>query len=114
MRLQRLTPEEINILDDLSDVPILETIKGMNEEELKEYDVYRPIDMAFYTSEQNKWIAKEKWLVGTRIGIDPQATPEELIEDFLSNHIPQKYKAYFVLKYPDMVIRRDSVLETVA
>ena len=43
-----LTKKELDVLDDYSDVSILEQIKSMSLEEMKIYDSYRPKSMIDY------------------------------------------------------------------
>jgi len=112
MKPIKLSQEEITLLENTSDIPILEVIKGMTLEELKYFDDYVPLNLEYYNNGQIKWYDKERYLIGTRNG-KKEVSPLELIEDMSNNHTPNRYKAYFVLKFPDKVKRRDEVLEVI-
>jgi len=112
MKPVRLTSEEIEILDDKSDIPILEIIKGLSLEELNYFGEYSPKDLKYYNSEQNNWLAKEKYLIAARKG-SPEVSPLELVEDIQRNHNPERYRAYFVLKYPNKVFRKSEEVAVV-
>lgn len=103
MKIIRLNQEESEIVDNPADIPLLEILKGMSIEELKEFDAYRPTNMCHYTRKQNSWLEREKYLIQNREGHEDVVTSGELVEDMLKNHNAEKFKAWYVLKYSHMV-----------
>ena len=98
-----LTDEEKRILNNHEDMPILERIKGMNSQELKSFDSYHPIDLTHYNKIQLEWVASEKYLIAHRPGHTGEVTPLELIQDMQINKNGERFRAFYVIKYPDRV-----------
>ena len=84
-------------------MPILERIKGMNSQELKSFDSYHPIDLTHYNKIQLEWVASEKYLIAHRPGHTGEVTPLELIQDMQINKNGERFRAFYVIKYPDRV-----------
>jgi hypothetical protein len=104
MRPQPLNEAELAIVgQNDEDVVLLEIVKGMSYEELVEFDVYTPICMKHYSKIQCKWIATEKQLLNWCRG--REVSEEELIEDMGKTKNPERFRAYYVLKYPNFVHR---------
>lgn len=108
MKPERLTAEEIGVMTnpEAGDLIILEIIKGMCIEEMKAFDVYTPIYKQHYTDIQLGWLTTEKHLLYNRPCNCKHEVPEELlIEDFEKCHNGERFKVFYVLKYPAMVKR---------
>ena len=115
MRIIPLTPEERAILDNPdADAPIIEIINGLTYEELKEFDMYSPRDFKHYMGVQRSlWFEKEKYLISHRPGHSLEVKEEELLEDMKIHQNGERYRAWYVLKFPDKVRRKDSLEENV-
>jgi len=105
MRIEKLSPLEKALISNPKDLVYLELIKGMNLRELKEFDVYIPLNLKDYNHHQMGWIQTEKYLIGKKT--HKEVSDNELIEDFTKQHTPERYKAFYVLKYPYMVERKN-------
>lgn len=108
MEPTKLTEEEISVVTnpDAGDFILLEIIKGMSLEEMHSFDVYTPIYKKHYMDIQMTWLNTEKYLLFNRPCNCKNEVPEELlIEDFEKNHNGERFKVFYVLKYPAMVKR---------
>lgn len=114
MELKQLSPEEIAILDNSSDTPLIEIINSFSFNELKQIDdAYIPLDFKHYMSIQKElWMEKEKYLIGKRPGHSSQVTSEEIIEDMYKYNNSLRYKVWYVLKFPEK-IKRKNILEKI-
>ena len=103
-----LTPGEIRVICDLRDTLIIARIKRMSHRRLAKFDQLIPIDREqrrYYASLQARWLQDEQYLLGTRLGRSP--THQELFIDFMNNHNGLRFRAFFALKYPERMHRRD-------
>lgn len=100
-----LTREERAIVDDSDDVHILEQIKGMSSQELKVFDSYGPVDFCHYVRLERKWLETAKYLIATRPGHSSDVSDPELLEDVRENHLAERFRAWYVLKFPEKVTR---------
>ena len=108
MKIKKLTDTELAIVDNLSDIVYLETIKGMNCDEMKSFDCYVPKDMRHYLRKQTEWISTERNLIGSRKGCSCyEINDEELLEDFNRCHNGERFKVFYCLKFPELVERKD-------
>ena len=116
MRINPLTTEERAILDNPdADAPLIEIINGMTYDELKQFDVYSPRDFKHYMGVQrNLWFSKEQYLISHRPGHGLEVKEEELLEDMKIHQNGERYMAWYVLKFPDKVKRKDSLEGNVA
>lgn len=108
MKPTMLTEEELAVLTnpEPGDIIILEQIKGMTIEEMREYDVYAPTNMRHYTDIQLSWLNTEKDLLRNRPCNCNKEVPEELlIEDFEKCHNGERFRVFYVKKYPSLVRR---------
>lgn len=106
-----LTPGELRVLGTLSDALIIARIKRMSDAKLKRADRFMPLDeeqQRFYQAVQAEWLKGEQYLLGTRLGRSP--TQRELFVDFMNNHNGQRFRAYFLMKYPDRMRRCPKLL----
>lgn len=62
---------------------------------------FRMVDLKHYLSIQLKWLEEEKYLLGTKIHKSPNDI--ELISDWNKHHNSERYRAYYVLRYPEKV-----------
>ena len=102
---QELTFEEASFITDDGDKILLEIIKGMSLEELRSFDVYVPKYMQHYTDIQCTWLCTEKHLLQNRDGCCREVSEAELIEDIDKCHNGERFRVFYVLKYPNMVER---------
>jgi len=102
---QKLTPEELSFVTDKTDVIYLEIIKGMSLDELNSFNIYTPKDLLHYGKIQISWLQTEKHLIKNREGHDGEVSEEELISDMLHYHNGERFRVFYVLKYPNMVRR---------
>jgi hypothetical protein len=105
MKPTKLTNEEKAFVDDKGDLVILEIIKGMSLEELRSFDIYTPKNMKHYSSLQVNWLKTEEHLIKNRQDHVGEVSELELIEDICKHHNGERYKVFYVLKYPDRVQR---------
>lgn len=103
MKRTKLSEAELGILEDYSDVPILEMIKAMSLEEMRIYDCYRPMCMRDFVNLQMDWLEKEKYLVGTHKYHSPSDL--ELICDIQRYNNGERFRVFYVLKYHYKVIK---------
>ncbi len=104
MQPQELEDEELSILDDNDeDLVLLEIIKGMSVEELRSFDRYRPLCLKHYNKVQVKWLTTEELLIQGRDGHSEVVEEAELLQDMEDNHNPERFRTYYVLKYPAFV-----------
>lgn len=103
-----LSKEEIEVITnpEVGDLILLEIIKGMNITEMRSFDVYKPTCMKHYTNIQISWLTTEKYLLFNRPCNCKHEVPEELlIEDFEKCHNGERFRTFYVLKFPSMVER---------
>lgn len=108
MKPEALCQEEIAVVTnpEAGDLILLEIIKGMSVEEMRAFDVYTPIYKQHYIDIQLGWLTTEKHLLYERPCNCHNEVPEELlIEDFEKCHNGERFRVFYVLKYPAMVKR---------
>jgi len=108
MKISQLTPEEKALITDPADIPVLEVIKGMSLEEMTEFSQYIPMSLRHYNSIQMEWLRKERYLIAHRENQcrDISDVSElELLEDLKKNHNAERFRVWYVLKFPHMVKR---------
>lgn len=105
MKPQPLSSEESSLVSDSSDMVLLEIIKGMSLQELKSFDIYKPNNLTHYNNIQCKWLYVEKHLIGHRNGTFKEVSEEELIDDLYKCNNGERFRVFYVLKYPNMVTR---------
>ena len=105
MEPTKLSIEEAALIKnyDIGDHILLEIIKGMSLEEMKSFDVYKARYMKHYIDIQKEWLGTEKHVLQTRNGRD--ISEDELIEDLSKCHNGERFRVFYVLKYPEMVDR---------
>ena len=105
MRLEKLTPEELAIVDNPTDFLYLEIIKGMDVDEMKSFDAMVPNEQEHYMRNQREWIQTERFLIGQRNGCE--ASSKDLLDDFEKCHNGERFRVFYCLKFPHMVSRRE-------
>jgi len=60
-------------------------------------------DLKHYVVLQCQWIETEKYLLGTVLNREP--TEQELIDEWISHFNSERFRAFYVLKFPDKVCR---------
>ena len=104
MRLEDLTEEELRVIHDPEDRFFISLIKGCSQEELREFDKYKPINLHHYAEIQKPWIEEDRYLLGIKINHEP--TEMEFCDDYVrTTHNAERFRAYYVLKYHHMVER---------
>ncbi len=99
-----LSREERAILDSESET-LLEIIKGMGIEELTSFDHFEALDRRHYDAKQIEWLRKERYLVGAREHHEPSEM--ELIDDVMRHHNGERFRAYYVMRFPNKVRHKD-------
>ena len=101
----KLSEDEMCLISNAEsgDHILLEVIKGMSLIEMKGFDVYKPKYMKHYTDIQMKWLGTEKHILESCTG--RSGSGGEFIEDLRKHNNAERFRAFYVLKYPDMVIR---------
>jgi hypothetical protein len=97
-----LTDDELRIIPNPHDALIIARIKRMSAQRLRSFDAYIPInaiEQRNYYRAQTEWIAHEQYLLTRRLGRTP--THAELSADFIHAQNGQRFRAYYVLKYPE-------------
>lgn len=106
MKIVPLTDAELAIvIDDSGDKIFLEIIKGMSHEELREFDVYCPKNLKHYNTIQTEWIKTERYLIEHRGGNWHDVSEIELIDDMTNHRNGERFRVFYVLKYPALVKR---------
>ena len=100
-----LTGEERAIINDSCDIPILEQIKGMSIQELKIFDLYGPLDFCHYVGLEKEWLETARYLIARREGHSSEVSDYELLKDIGENHLGERFRAWYVLKFPEKVRR---------
>ena len=100
-----LTREERAIVDDSDDVYILEQIKSMTPQELRVFDSYGPIDFSHYVGLEKEWLERAEYLIAHRLGHSLEVSDSELLEDVKENHLAERFRAWYVLKFPERTTR---------
>jgi hypothetical protein len=100
-----LSKEEESFVTDSGDKIILEIIKGMSLEELREFDIYKAKSLKHYNDMQCTWLHTERHLIGHREGHKDEVSVEELIEDIHLHNNGERFRVFYVLKYPTRVER---------
>lgn len=108
MELKQLTSEEVAILDDPLDAPLVEILNGFTLNELEQIDnAYTTTDFKHYVGiQRDLWMEKEKYLISKRPGHDKEVTSDEVVEDMKKYNNGLRYKAWYVLKFPQKVKRK--------
>jgi len=102
--MEDLTKEEQSLVPNHADKVLLQIVKDYElRGDLDKFDIYKPKYFQHYMDIQKGWLETEKELVSTREG--HIATEDELLEDMVKYHTPERFRAYYVLKYPAMVER---------
>jgi hypothetical protein len=96
--------EKVFVYDD-GDRVFLEIIKGMSLEELRSFDIYGPRDVRHYNNIQLTWLTTEKHFIQNRAGHIGEVSNAELLEDIDKYHNAERFRVFYVLKYPNMVKR---------
>lgn len=103
-----LTHEELELIKDESDIPILAYVKTLSPEGLEHFDrKYRPKPewCGDYILFQKHWLEVDNWLLGNKLGRSP--TESEMGRTYKEEHLNHlRFRAFFVLKYPDRVEER--------
>jgi len=95
-----LSTDELRVAN-LADALTIARIKRMSPQQLKRFDCYVPIDAAArhaYDAAQMEWIRGGHYLLSTRLGRSP--TQAEVSADFNAHRNGQRFRAYYVMKYP--------------
>ena len=103
MKPEPLTLEEMAVIHDPKDMIYFEIIKGCSYDELKGFDVYVASNMKHYIQTQLPWLAEDKYLLGMQLQHQPSGV--EFAEYLEQTHECIRFKAFYVLKYPHMVVR---------
>ena len=75
----------------------------MSLKELRHFDIYKPDDMSHYCEIQCRWLHTEKHLLCHRNGKEREITEKELIDDICKCHNGERFRVFYVLKYPKQV-----------
>jgi hypothetical protein len=72
----------------------------MTYEELAYYSKnYIVTDLDHYMGLQIHWLEEEKYYLGIKLGQNP--TDEEVIEAWVRHHNSERFRAFYILKYPE-------------
>jgi hypothetical protein len=96
-----LSAAELRIIGDLRDAVIIAQIKRMSPLRLKRFDRFVPVNAAqqrAFQLEQVEWLKGEHYLLCTQLGRTP--THAELFADFNAHRNGQRFRAFYVMKYP--------------
>ncbi len=84
---------------------LIDRIDSFSAEELEGYRRYLPTDLRHYMSEQKKWVEQDIYYLGCELGCKP--TPSQIAERVLTGPNSLRYRAYYVLSYPERVYLPD-------
>jgi len=90
--------------DTSLDDKLLRFIDTRKDEELRYYDQYNITDLAHYNQLQKTWLDVERYYLGQEK--DRHVTDEELITDALQRKTFNRFRAFYILSYPQNVTHR--------
>lgn len=103
--LETLTEEELRIIDSYEEPSPQEYLLAAKAKRIladpeltDKFFALVPKDLAHFNQLQREWLAREKYLVGTKVQHDPQ--PREIVEDFTRYHNGPRFRIYYFLKFP--------------
>ena len=101
-----LTNDELALLvNHPEDKGLINRIKLMSKDELALFESYRPKNLKHYNALQIDWIETSRWLFGLKLGRKPSEL--ECMRDYLEqNHY--RFRAFYVMKFPELVEKMDS------
>lgn len=92
----------IHVLASPEDSEIITKVDSMDEPTLEYYsNQYSVKNLKHYMALQVKWVEEERYFVGQKLGHNP--TDIELLNDWVKHKNPQRFRAFYVLKYPKKV-----------
>ena len=96
-----LSEDELRMVQHPEDIPFLEIIKGMSQEELRSFDNYLLSDVMDYNRMQTEWVKTQTWLLGHKLDREPSV--HDLVREMGETRSPLRFRAFYVLKHPDRV-----------
>lgn len=84
------------------DYELIKLIDSLSDGELNYYSkVYVALDLRHYITLQLTWMEEEKYFLGMELHHDP--SEEEMITAWIKHHNSERFRAFYVLKYPEKV-----------
>lgn len=81
---------------------ILRSVDELSKEDLELFSKkFKPTDFKHYMDLQIKWISEEKYFLGESLNKNPD--DNELISAWINHNNSQRFRAFYVLRYPDKV-----------
>lgn len=72
--------------------------------ELEYYSkTYIVTDLGHYMGLQIHWLEEEKYYLGIKLNHNP--TNEEVIDAWVRHHNSERFRAFYVLRYPEKVVK---------
>ena len=99
-----LTPGELALIRDESDIPILAQIKRVSSDGLNYFDRFlpKPEFVRDYINVQIGWVRTDFWFLGIKLGRCP--TEAELSGDYKAHNNSLRFRAFYALKFPDRIM----------
>ncbi len=100
---QILSDDELRLIHHSEDIPIIARIKQFSRDKLSEFDRFlvKPDHVKDYLTSQRQWLVVEFYLLSQKLGRCP--TELELTADYQKHNNALRYRAFYVLKYPERV-----------
>ncbi len=98
-----LTPEELALIRDEADIPILAEIKRLSPRGLDYFEgiLPKPEFVSDYIRTEIGWVRTECWLLGIKLRRCP--TESELSGDYKAHNLSLRFRAFYALKFPERV-----------
>lgn len=86
-----------HFLDDKDILAYLDSLQDLNA-----FNGVIVLELRHYNMTQIAWIRDAQYFTGVHLGHQP--TELEVCEELMRNRTPQRFKAFYSLKYPDKVV----------
>jgi len=104
-----LSSESLRIIRDKKDIWKISFIDNIPHQ--KQVDIgtsFLAKDKKLYAGAHATWINGEKYFLGERLGHEPNNL--ELIEDFRQTRVPERFRLFYLLTYPENMELREDIL----
>ena len=84
------------------DMDVIRAVDALSHEELRFYGGSIPRNLKHYLDHQVCWLQDSIYFLGIDIGHRP--TPDEIADKILNSSHSERYRAYYAMRFPEMVI----------
>ncbi|MBN1403578.1 MAG: hypothetical protein JW942_03805 [Opitutales bacterium] len=83
------------------DKELLDRVDALSPDELLSFKQVCPVDLKHYMFVQRAWIEEDIYYLGCELCCKPSAS--QIAERILTGRQSRRFRAYYALRYPDMV-----------